>query len=109
VIAGWCFGTGMLVLIFLFITATVILPLKGVDVGVSDFWMYAYKTFIWDTAATARGEGMGLLTLSIVLYLLLMGVVWFFFLDKKVPFAIRNRQYWDIFVRCLLVFWQIRG
>lgn len=94
-IAGWCFGTLILVLIFMFITVSIVLPYTGdvhVDIGLgADFWKSIYYSLIWENGT------IGLLTLSIILYAMLMGVVWVFFLDKKVPFAIRNRQFWDIF------------
>ena len=93
-IAGWCFGTVMLVMVFGFVSMVLILPyFSNIDVGTGAFWPWVWNTFLLNSEESK----MGILTLCLLLYLFLMGMVWFVFLDKKVRMAIRNRELWDVF------------
>eukprot|EP00040_Diaphanoeca_grandis_P015948 m.81997 g.81997 ORF g.81997 m.81997 type:complete len:983 (+) comp25477_c2_seq1:183-3131(+) len=91
VISGWLFSTVLVALVFLFIAYTIALPAMGTYRDV--FWPWVWKSFIWDSDA----GGMGILTLAILLWIVMMGFVWFFFLDRSVYMAIRNRIFWDTF------------
>ena len=93
-VAGWCFGTILLAMLFGFVSMVLILPhMVDVDVGTDAFFPWVWNTFLLDN----ENDKIGILTLCLILYGFLMGMVWFVFLDHKVHMAIRNRPLWDVF------------
>jgi len=91
VICGWVFSTVLVGAVFLLVAFTVILPAKGAYRD--HFWPWIWNTYCWNEETNE----MGPLMLTIVLYLIMMVMVWYCFMDRSVPMALTNRTLWDTF------------
>lgn len=81
-----------MVVLFLCLTMLIIFPLAKKDVGTNGFIPWFWYTFWFD-----ENGAPGALTITIGAYGIMLIITWIFFLDKHVRFALRNREYWDIF------------
>lgn len=94
VIAGWMFGTALLVILLGFVAVTLILPhFMHKDLPTAGFWPWVLHQAFYNPE---EGE-LGPLALAICLSVFLAVSVKFFFLDVNVPLAVRNREFWDVF------------